>query len=161
MKTLAFFFLLTVPGFCRLGESVEQCEARYGKDSHQKEGEGWYEKAGIGIHANFRNGVAVKISYWKRSTELFSREKLTDLQVKEIISANADGSSWVEHKERAGDNITGKSMKRVDGTAFMRWDYLSGEVRFISAAEKEIELEIKRAEAAKKTAAEAEAVKGF
>ena len=161
MKTLAFFFALMIPSFARLGETVHQCESRYGNNKHQTPNEGWYEKNGINVHATFRDGIAVKINYWKKSEDLFSRPKLSDIQVHEILKVNSQGKEWIEVVEGTGFSITRKTMKRADGSAWITWDYLSGEVRFIADSEKKLEENLKAIEAKKELEAQKKAVQGF
>jgi carbohydrate-selective porin OprB len=161
MKTLAFFFALTLPLLARLGETVAQCEARYGPDLYDNPNEGWYEKNGINVHADFRDGAAVKIVYWKKSEELFSRPKLSDLQVAEILKANSGGQEWMEVDGDPGFSITGKKMKRKDGSAWVTWDYLSGEIRFIADSERKLEADQEAAVKKKEVEAQKQAVQGF
>lgn len=161
MKTLAFFFVLATAADGRLGETVEQCVARYGPDLFQKKNEGWYEKNGIGIHAEFRNHLVVKISYWKKPKELFSVDHLSDFQVQEILKANSGKSTWLQTKGAPGASITHKTLTRADLAAHATWDYLSGEVRFITESERQLEAAEKAREEAKRHADEKKAVDGL
>lgn len=60
MKTLAFFFALISPVFARLGESLKECEARYGEPTEvdQKLSLAVFAKAGFTLAIQFEAGRA-------------------------------------------------------------------------------------------------------
>lgn len=150
----AVFLALLIPASARLGETVEQCRTRYGKETlgeAEANGSGRFQKNGISISVDFRDGKAVEIFFSheaKGLTDIFTG--LPDATIQGLLDANNGGSEWIEDQSDPIKNIGAKVLKRKDGTAVARWDYSRGSL-VITAAE-----EVRRREAEKKKKAEEE-----
>lgn len=77
----------------RIGETVAQCNARYGEVKLEDEGQKFYEKSGFTIAIVFDdNGKCCQIHYLKSG----SSNNLTEKETKAFMNAN--GSSWKRTK---------------------------------------------------------------
>jgi len=114
MKTLLIFFALITPLLARIGETPEQCHARYGDGSPfepSPDDDAFYVKAGIDIVLGFRDGKCVTIIYQRDNkfseTEIerlqksnhSGRWKIAERDLRAIIYTSADDllySSWMD-----------------------------------------------------------------
>lgn len=153
-----FFLSLLAPASARLGETVEQCRTRYGKETlgeAEANGSGRFEKNGIVIRVEFRRGKAVEISFSHRSkgiTDIFTG--LPDATVQGLLDANAGGSEWVEDQSDPIRDIGTKVLNRKNGTAVACWNYNPGSLVITASAEvrRRKAEEEKKAEEQKKSA---------
>jgi hypothetical protein len=124
--------------FARVGDTVEKCVERYGKptqgaeDSEKKS----FEKNGISIALDFRDGVAVAANYQGKAGWGNLLGKLSEEQIKEILKIYEEGKAW-EPIASGIDAIARKDLRRADGALLACWDYATGSVSFITPGEKE------------------------
>jgi hypothetical protein len=135
MKILAFLLALSFPALARIGETYEQCVARYGAaTSPPTKGSARFVKGGIIIMIDFSGGIAQEIRFAGQSDPgSFSGKKLTDAQVQSILDANAAGSPWKDITPNGG-GLVGKELQREDGSAHAMWNYMSGTLMIESKA---------------------------
>ena len=102
MKTLLIlaFLMLTAVSQARLGETVEQCEARYGKAvrrdamAHRLT----FEKNGILIRAWFFAGKCQEIRFSNiQESPTIAREPLSQDEIEILLKASSGGRKWNEH----------------------------------------------------------------
>ena len=101
MKTLFFgLFLMTLlvlPRIaqCRIGETFEECKARYGNPVEAKKDAASFLKNGMTVSAHFAGGKVDEISYYKRDPK-DSRKSVspTDAEVSILLQVNAPDTSW-------------------------------------------------------------------
>ncbi len=102
MKTLFLFLLLCAPAFARIGETREQCEARYGLAVK-------VEDDGV-TTVHVRAGFKVECSYFEGKCDciLFSKMPaspgledlpLTEADQKTLMDANSGGKTWSKTRE--------------------------------------------------------------
>jgi hypothetical protein len=117
MKPLIFSILasLTCPAFARLGETPEQCNARYGEpvsiDKDKKEIT--YQKAGLLVLITFWNGSAQYIIIGKSERDAIDRPvKMSDAEIETIVQANAG-----DQKTKPGSEggVLDKAWETLDG----------------------------------------------
>ncbi|MEI7911130.1 MAG: hypothetical protein WCK77_15955 [Verrucomicrobiota bacterium] len=110
MKTiilLATLFISTLIASARIGETEEQCKARYGPhwpgllDKAKKSGEDLkdfkaYGKNGFILVIHFTGDKADTLSVFKGRTIESKHEILTETEIKTFLNANGDGKKWVE-----------------------------------------------------------------
>jgi hypothetical protein len=105
-KAAAFFLLLTAPLLhARLGETLAECEARYGPVVERQEARlqesdkqaAIFSKEGVTIRAELQNGVVWCISY--------QMEELTQESAEYFLKVNAPADGWSKPIRIKGDNI--------------------------------------------------------
>ncbi|MES2440897.1 MAG: hypothetical protein V4584_17660 [Verrucomicrobiota bacterium] len=99
MKPLILFFLLMIPAFGRLGETLEQCRVRYGKETkvlQEKPVVRLFRKDGFDLSITFAKEVARQILVTRTPDAAGSRGKdLAEAEAKAFLEANGNGSPWV------------------------------------------------------------------
>lgn len=126
MKLLAFFLALVIPAFGRLGETIVECDKRYGAPTMGAESNEtrYYLKNGIDIQISFRSKKAVSIHYSAHPEWGNILGKLTDDQIVEFLKVTSVGGPWLEIKEAAAsDSLFRKKLVRGDGEAEATWEY--------------------------------------
>jgi len=115
---------LTLPAHARLGETVDQCIARYGQPVAQEdepavpgEKSAIFEKNGYAIWAFFLNGkcgmiIFLKIDRDKTVGHKYMGLSMGDDELKTLLDASANSFPWIE-----ADNAEGKFWYRADGSA--------------------------------------------
>lgn len=104
MKTVLLFLLATVPCYARLGETEDQCIARYGPETvvqtteHAKLTK--FQKDDFTIVITFWNKVAVGLIFTKTSGSDLTRE-----EVDEIVLKSADAQGWSKPSDSADDLV--------------------------------------------------------
>ncbi len=101
MKFLLLFLLCASPALARIGETPEQCEARYGKPARQlvqkEDVTVWYEKAGYEIMCVFFEGRCDMVDFSKLEKSASGRPlPLTASEVKVLLESNTAGKAWVQ-----------------------------------------------------------------
>lgn len=164
MKTLAFLFLLMATAFGRLGETVAECDARYGKPTLSREDYRWYEKTGISIHARFRGGKACEIGFSAVASWKNLRGALTEGQISGILELLAVGGPWKEVAvvgKEAVDSMFQKTLVRGDGQVEAVWDYPTGHLTLTTRQELKIQQLQRHADAIEKKLKEQKSVEGL
>ncbi|GEP46400.1 hypothetical protein [Brevifollis gellanilyticus] len=112
---LSVLISLSSPALARIGETREQCEARYGKPVRNKEEEQTvhYEKAGYHIVCEFYEGKCEDISFNHVAQEGEGKPlPLSDNEVKVLMESNSGGIPW---------SLT---IKEADGFEAWQWNEL-------------------------------------
>ena len=91
MKTLVFFFALASIASARLGETVEQCRARYGHEKEANQNTLAFLKNGMIVGIEFHNFRAAKIVF---THENDATPLLTMPEVRALLDANRGPSTW-------------------------------------------------------------------
>ncbi len=102
MKTLAFFFALVSPLFARLGESLEECKARYGEPYEvlQESSTACFNKAGLTVIIQFDKGRAAGIVFHKKKEAGETViAPLSDTELVALLASNSGGATWVERED--------------------------------------------------------------
>ena len=100
MKLVMFFllgFLWISPSFAIIGETKEQCDARYGTPKVQKLHLSRYLKDGVEIDVTFENGKAALIYYNKVDAQ-GTRIHFKESEVLSILQSNGGKKKWQEAK---------------------------------------------------------------
>lgn len=127
MKTLAFLFALILsaigPAHARIGETLEECQARYGSATEHSKSEG------ISLFKKSGYIVTCMVTYGKVSVIVFNKEKqresvfnppLSDEEISTLQKANSGGSEWeettgqFEHSKRTWKSKDGKLISIYD-----------------------------------------------
>lgn len=133
IAVIVFGFLLT-SSVCqaRLGETMDQCIARYGKPPPLPDGvslppdsgfdsEAVFYKDGITIIAFFSNGVVVAEGILKRD-----QSAMSDTEKQTLLNSESAGSTW----QITNETNAGVIYKRADDNAFATYDYAKYEFLF-------------------------------
>ena len=99
----------------RIGETVAQCDARYGEvvRSPDADGDRHYNKNGFAVFASFnKDGRCVAIFYVKSNDE-----KISTLELKALMRAN--GKGWISQKKLGAYDVWTNDSKKA---------YLSGKI---------------------------------
>lgn len=97
MKTLAFFFaMMVIPLLARIGETNEECDARYGQGELTKvAGTKIYKKAGFEIECSFRDGKVVRMDFSHIEKDSAGQPiKITSAELDALMEANGGGDKW-------------------------------------------------------------------
>lgn len=119
MKTLAFFFALIIPVSARLGETMEECRVRYGKETDMDEENSSmvFTKAGFRIYAVFVEGRVgvMTVAHSVGKNVLGTPPDITEAELTAFKEANSGGSEWVARGDLSIMNKTWdtKDNKRV------------------------------------------------
>ncbi len=95
---LSVLISLSSPALARIGETREQCDARYGKPVRVKEEEQMvhYEKAGYHIVCEFFEGKCEDISFnHVAKDEAGKLLPLSKEELKMLMESNSGGKAWV------------------------------------------------------------------
>jgi len=136
MKTFSILLLLlfsTPSVYGRIGETPQQCKARYGDPVHldAKTKNAGFIKAGFNISATFKgDGGVCSIIYIEKSKKdiLGTSEEISDIELKTFLKANGGGSEWRE-TEGAWTAITWITK---DGLITAQYDKLEHELIIIT-----------------------------
>ena len=132
MKKMALIFSLVVilpMALCaRMGESMEQCEARYGKPvegvGEQPDEYGslmyMYKSKGVHVVPSFYEGTVEGIMYFRRTAFLRS-----DIEI--LLEANGGGKKWIRQSALG-------SWKTEDGELIASYDPLKNMLAITSKA---------------------------
>jgi CRISPR/Cas system CMR-associated protein Cmr5 small subunit len=152
---LSLLALSFTSAFARIGETAEQCTARYGKETlgENSEDTKYFRKNGIELTVDFRDGKACEIDYSAEAKWGNLLGKLTDETIRELLKLYEEGQKWEEIEEKnPTDVLFEKNFKRSDGKLLARWDYSSNHLRITTTEEKNLR---EKEEIAKKAAEKA------
>ena len=126
--------IVLTPTVCqaRLGETMDQCIARYGKPPPLPDGvslppdsgvdsEAVFYRDGITIMAFFSNGVVVSEGILKTDQSVMS-----DTEKQTLLNSESAGSTW----KKTDETNVGVIYKRADGNAFATYGYTNNEFLF-------------------------------
>lgn len=110
-----FLMLAISPTWARLGETAEECDARYGKPTTvEKESDGipnrTYQYGDFLVKVAFIDGKSVCEEFKKTGKNLLTME-----EAQRLLEVNKQGSDWVLKDDL--DDATPESWMRVDGDA--------------------------------------------
>jgi hypothetical protein len=118
MKTLlvitAFLGLLATPARARVGETVKQVEARYGKPQRVLHERGSFREIGYGyrgfmVGVSYVAGVSKSEGFAKPDTP-----RLSDVEVQQILTLSlAPGTTWKPVSDKNGDRMWMRSDGKV------------------------------------------------
>ncbi len=126
--TLVLICSLVLPqiSFARLGETLDQCEARYGRKTGElvavagvdsaTEKVFTFIKDHINIAVVFRDDVSIR--------EVFTAQpgdSLSESRVEDLLNANADGSTWKMTVESVASGW--RKYERTDGKALAAYEW--------------------------------------
>lgn len=105
---LSVLISLSSPALARIGETREQCEARYGKPVDSvNENITIHKKNGLEVWCSFFEGRCYLISF--RKIEADSTQKklpLSDTEKAALMEANSNGNTWVQTRRTEDGNKT-------------------------------------------------------
>jgi hypothetical protein len=80
---------------CRIGETLQECETRYGKPVESKKDTALFFKNGMTVSAHFIDGKVDSITYYKIDPK-DSKKTIAppDAEVDILLQANAQDTSW-------------------------------------------------------------------
>jgi hypothetical protein len=145
MKIPFLLLLLAAPlASARLGETIDQCRARYGKETRIfKDEEGnihEYAKAGFVIGILFYEGKAAVIIANKPPKGILGiPDEITPAELESLISANGRGSAWT----KLGSDIVKDKWLSDDGRGLATYDTLNHRLSLYDTAANERILETK------------------
>jgi len=94
-QTIVLTVALLVPAKARIGETVAESDARYGKPTEIKSPSRYYSKNGYKIVVKFRGGKAAQITFGKEKMDSDGvREGMTKEEIQSILKSNGDGAEW-------------------------------------------------------------------
>ncbi len=99
LPILAACLIFCPCAFARLGETLEQCTARYGKPLIQKDGRFAFRKADIGILIGLYKDKVYTIMY----TKDIEGSNLSEAEMQALLDAN--GNNWKRSVADSGDPI--------------------------------------------------------
>ena len=128
----AVMLTLCKPAVARLGETLQECEARYGtllRTMHNRESAEFplhlFQKGNIAISVIFLDGRSVREDFVPVEDD---PKPMTDAQIDEILTANSEGSIWqvgsVEAFPMGGTRR--KAFSRKDGLAKGSYESTAG-----------------------------------
>jgi hypothetical protein len=100
MKTLLILVastLLSLPAHARIGETPEQCQARYGAaiKADKAAQSILFSKAGLNVMTFFREGKCVRVGFWKSEVDILNSPlALSDAEKEALLDANGGGAKW-------------------------------------------------------------------
>jgi hypothetical protein len=101
IQTLLFGLLLTAllvlpwNAQCRIGETLDECKARYGNPVEAKKDTALFLKNAIYVSVHFADGRVDEISYSKRDPKDSKKSvRPSDAEVNILLRANAPDTSW-------------------------------------------------------------------
>lgn len=96
----------------RIGETLEQCRARYGKEIRQANGCSVFIKAGFYIMVQFYEGKADSILFRKVEQNILDMPvEISPNEIQNLLKQNGGGQAWKETNEI----IIGSSWATEDG----------------------------------------------
>ena len=131
---IAFVCILTFPSlaFSRVGETIEQCEARYGAHLKATDGDGGmitesrlYMKNGFNVIVGFSKGICHLCIYTK-----MDGTALNDVEEKSLLQAEAGTSSWQLLRDFSMDT----KWQRIDGEVLAQYESVNKRMAFTSKA---------------------------
>jgi hypothetical protein len=101
MRTLCFSLLLIALSVlpwnaeCRIGETVDECKARYGSPEEVKKDSMLFLKNGMYVSVHFTGGKVDEISYYKKDPKDPKKSVCpTDAEAEILLRANAQNTIW-------------------------------------------------------------------
>ena len=86
-------FMSPATAHCRIGETLDQCKARYGDPINVLESTALFSKGGIFVSTHFGKGTVDEISYYRTSVKNPNRRvSPSDAEVQVLLNANAQDS---------------------------------------------------------------------
>ncbi|HBJ83173.1 MAG TPA: hypothetical protein DDZ88_04730 [Verrucomicrobiales bacterium] len=147
---LVSFILHPIAAHARIGETIAECEARYGKGEAFK-GRYIFKKAPMTIACKFTNDICESMMIFHTKTDQFRHPaEMSEVEIEVLLEANGQGSAWTK-VEAVSVN---KEWKTEDGRVRAAYYTFSRELYIITSAEME-------RDAAAKAAEEKAKLKGF
>ncbi len=96
---LSLFITLTTPVLARIGETPEQCEARYGAPYISKEEATYHNKAGFHVVCTYAQGKCAQITFTHTQDDNRRSTPLSEAEITTLLKANSGGKTWKEAGE--------------------------------------------------------------
>ena len=130
VSVILFFAALSClaasPAWARIGETLEECIARYGNVTKidEQKGQIFFEKNGYAICATFFNGQVDTMSFKRRipGSDTFAPLNAEEIQL--LLKANGGDKKWQSR------NVDGPNPEWQTEDGLMFADYLSGRIRW-------------------------------
>ncbi len=168
MKTLTTFIMLLMLGIgaqAHLGETPQQCVARYGNPTgmDEKQTTFFFTKEGVNVHATFDGGKCVKLILSKQAMGGLLRRDFDDHEVRMLLAANSAGQTWEKSSGFVDDEwVTEKrDLCATHEGVTRRLVIMTQEQSLKEWADQQRAIEADRAAKEAKTAAERSKLKGF
>jgi hypothetical protein len=96
IAALSAIFITTSHLYARIGETPQECAARYGQPIKTlQEDMLLYEKAGLGVIVTFYKGKADAIAYRKIAENALGKgEKISDNEIEFLLKSNSGDTPW-------------------------------------------------------------------
>jgi hypothetical protein len=95
--SIAFLLLCNSYAQARIGETLEECRARYGKEASDKDVAYIFIKDEFKLRVYFEEGKCVKVSYEKVDPKSeWNFKPLTNEEVDSFLKDNSGGKEWVK-----------------------------------------------------------------
>lgn len=134
MKTLLALIIaisLSSVAFARLGETPQQCIARYGKPAtEQKDGKLAFIKEGMAIICSFFEGKCDVIAFKNFDAEEIFPTQMKDDVIEALKKANGGGSAWKKIARVSIDRL----WSTEDGEAFAQYGTVDATLLIFSKA---------------------------
>jgi hypothetical protein len=92
---ISLLFALPENAQCRIGETLDECKARYGSPIKLEDNTALFSKQGIYVSVHLFKGTVDEISYYRNSARDLKKTLCpTDAEVQVLLSANAQDSKW-------------------------------------------------------------------
>ena len=131
LRGLVLFLLCAVPAWGRLGETEEQCVARYGPVLYRLNVTS--EEMALTILSFEKNGYRFAVTMYEGGAVLIfinkvGAEQLDEEEIQTLLKTEQGTESWGPNPD-----VPGKvSWKRSDGTVFAEYDAKKREMLFVS-----------------------------
>lgn len=162
MKTITFLItLMCGTVHARLGETLSECEARYGKIVKETAQQVWFRTKGYQVRVHLHEGRCEKIEFEKSSdTDLGLKETFTKAELDALKEANGGGKAWEGRL-----NLIDDEWQTEGGERLMIYKSIHRTVTFVTKAALEREAALldalKKANAEKAKAEAEKSLKGF
>ena len=137
---IAVLAALILPASARVGETVAECDKRYGTPTKIEGDSRAYSKNDIGVVAKFRAGKCIRITYT-------IPEDSTHTRIDDLLEANVGSSQW----SRPLGDLGWKRWKTADGVKMASWTHRPQLLTVWLAADDAAESEKKEAAAKSRT----------
>ncbi len=96
-SVFAILLMSTQSSHAQIGETLQQCEARYGSEiRRQTDGLKWFRQAGFVIVIHFYEGRADRIWYAKGTSNTADvYNELSDIEIQSLLKRNSGDRQWI------------------------------------------------------------------
>lgn len=143
VAVLAFFVLHPIAAHARIGETLAQCETRYGKTVKVTNGYHFFSKATMSIACKFINGACEEMCIFHSERDVLRHPtELSEVEIEALLEANSGGSVWSKGE---APSMT-KEWKTADGLLVAAYFTFEHELVIVTKAEMDRRIAAKAAE---------------